>query len=111
MKTPKKIAAVFVLGLLLAGAGFAQEKRYVIIDQDASGPGGTDLQSMLVLLQAPNVEVLGITLTSGDAWVGEAVAHTLRLLELLGRTEVPVAQGAAFPLIRTQESTGLWQQM
>jgi inosine-uridine nucleoside N-ribohydrolase len=111
MKTPKKIAGVFVLALLLASTGFAQDKRYVIIDQDASGPAGTDLQSMLVLLQAPNVDVLGITLTSGDAWVGEAVAHSLRLLELVGRTEVPVAQGAVFPLIRTQESTRLWQQM
>jgi hypothetical protein len=36
--------------LLLAGAGVAQEKRYVVIDQDAAGPGGTDMMSILVLL-------------------------------------------------------------
>jgi hypothetical protein len=36
--------------LLLAGAAFAQDKRYVVIDQDAMGPGGTDMMSILVLI-------------------------------------------------------------
>jgi len=111
MKARHTIAVGVILGLLWAATAWSQDKRYVIIDQDASGPGGTDLQSMLVLLQAPNVDVLGITLTSGDAWLGEAVAHTLRMLELVGRTDVPVAPGAVFPLVRTQEFTALWQRM
>src|ERR1700677_1424675 len=37
----------------------AQQKRYVVIDQDAMGPAGTDMNSMLVFLQSPSVEVLG----------------------------------------------------
>ena len=97
--------------LLLAGALSAQEKRFVVIDQDAAGPGGTDMMSILLLLQSPNVNVLGITVVTGDAWRDEEVAHTLRLLELVGRTDVPVVPGAAFPLVRTQQQTELWQQL
>jgi inosine-uridine nucleoside N-ribohydrolase len=37
----------------------------VLIDQDGAGPGGSDQMSMLALLQAPQVEVLGITIVTG----------------------------------------------
>jgi len=88
----------FAAGLfLLAVFASAQEKRYVIIDQDAAGPGGTDMMSILVLLQSPQVETLGITVVVGDNWRDEEVAHTLRLLEWVGRTDIPVVPGAAFP--------------
>jgi hypothetical protein len=53
----------------------AQQKRYVVIDQDAMGPAGTDMNSMLVFLQSPSVEVLGITVVTGDGWRNEEVAH------------------------------------
>jgi len=96
--------------LLLAAAAFAQEKRYVVIDQDAAGPGGTDMMSILVLLQSPMVEPLGITVVTGDGWRDEEVAHTLRLLEWIGRTDIPVVPGAAYPLVRTQAWTKLWEQ-
>ncbi|SPF53206.1 Inosine/uridine-preferring nucleoside hydrolase [Candidatus Sulfopaludibacter sp. SbA4] len=102
-----RIASVL---LLLAGAAFAQQKRYVVIDQDAMGPGGTDMMSILVLLQSPNVETLGITVVTGDGWRDEEVAHTLRLLELVGRADIPVAPGAVYPLVRTQAETRLWEQ-
>ena len=88
----------------------AQEKRLVIIDQDAVGPGGTDMMSILVLLQSPKVETLGITVVAGDGWRDEEAAHALRLLELVGRTDIPVVPGAAFPLVRTQRGTQLWEQ-
>jgi inosine-uridine nucleoside N-ribohydrolase len=103
--------ASIALALLLAGMASAQGKKYVVIDQDAAGPGGTDMMSILLLLQAPDVETLGITVVTGDAWRDEEVAHTLRLLELIGRTDIPVVPGAEFPLVRTQRDTQLWEQM
>src|SRR5437867_1271623 len=106
----KKTIVVLWLLLFAAAATWAQEKRYVIFDQDAAGPAGTDMQSLLVFLQAPNVELLGVTVVTGDAWRDEEVAHTLRLLELVGRTDVPVVPGAAYPLVRTQQWTQLWEQ-
>ena len=83
------------------------QKRLVLIDQDGSGPGGSDQMAMLALLQAPNVQVLGITMVTGDAWRDEETLHTLRMLELTGHADVPVARGAVFPLVRTQEETQL----
>ncbi len=100
-----------LLVLCLTALAQAQQKKYVIIDQDAAGPAGTDQQSILVFIQSPNVEVLGITVVTGDAWRDEEVAHTLRTLELIGRTDIPVVPGAAFPLVRTQKGTEAWEQL
>ena len=109
IRIPQPVMAAATL-LLLVGAGVAQEKRYVVIDQDAAGPGGTDMMSILVLLQSPNVQTLGITVVTGDQWRNEEVAHTLRLLELVGRADIPVVPGAVYPLVRTQAETKLWEQ-
>ena len=76
------------------------QKRLVLIDQDGSGPGGSDQMAMLALLQSPDVQVLGITIVTGDAWRDEETLHTLRMLELTGHADVPVARGAVFPLVR-----------
>ena len=81
--------------------------RLVVIDQDGSGPGGSNMMSMIVLLQSPDVEVLGIAIVTGNAWRDDEARHTLRMLELIGRTDVPVALGAVFPLVRTEQETQL----
>jgi purine nucleosidase len=108
-----KFGRVLVLAAIVLAtslAAWSQQKRKIIIDQDAAGPGGTDQQSMLVLIQSPQTEVLGITVVTGDAWLKAEVAHTLRMLELVGRTDIPVVPGAEYPLVRTKEETELWQQ-
>jgi inosine-uridine nucleoside N-ribohydrolase len=100
-----------VIALLLACPRCpSQEKSKVIIDQDEAGPAGTDLQSTLLLIQSPQTDVLGITVVTGDMWLKEEVAHTLRMLELIGRTDIPVVPGAEYPLVRTKEETELWEQ-
>jgi inosine-uridine nucleoside N-ribohydrolase len=81
------------------------QQRLVIIDQDGAGPGGSDQMAMLVLLQASDVQVLGITIVTGDAWRDEETLHTLRMLELTGHSDVPVVRGAVFPLVRNQDQT------
>jgi len=85
-------------------------RRKVIINEDCSGPGGSNMQTVLLLLQSPQVDVLGITIVSGDQWRDEEVTHTLRLLEIAGRTDVPVMLGAAHPLVNTREQAEIWQQ-
>lgn len=110
MKRGRLLAStlVIMLGASLTCSG--QGRRKVIFDQDASGPGGTDLQSMLLMIQSPQVDVLGITVVTGDQWRDEEVAHTLRLLELIGRTDIPVYPGAEYPLVRTKKEVELWEQ-
>jgi purine nucleosidase len=96
--------------LLLRPLAWPQPRRKIIIDEDCSGPAGSNLQTLLVLIQSKQVEVLGITIVSGDQWRDEEVAHTLRLLEIIGRTDIPVASGAAFPLLRTRDEAQQWQE-
>lgn len=95
------LAAVWLCGgPRLVAQGPAQ--RMVVIDEDGAGPGGSDQMAMMELLQSPQVKVLGITIVTGDAWQREEVQHTLRMLEILHRTDVPVVPGAVFPLVRTE---------
>jgi purine nucleosidase len=102
----------FALGLVLtASVSSAQHRRKVIIDQDAAGPGGSNLQAIMLLAQSPEVEPLGISVVTSNQWREEEVAHTLRLLEIAGRTEIPVLRGAAFPLIHTREEALLDERL
>jgi purine nucleosidase len=98
------------LFLTTALSCWAQTQRKIIIDQDAAGPAGTDQQSILLLIQSPQTEVLGITVVTGDQWLHEEVAHTLRMLELIGRTDIPVVAGAEYPLVRRKEEAERWEQ-
>ncbi len=104
---------ILLCAVVLCIPSFAQQpsgKRKVIIDQDAAGPAGTDQQSILLLIQSPQTEVLGITVVTGDAWLESEVAHTLRTLEIIGRTDIPVVPGAEYPLVRRKAETELWEQ-
>ena len=96
---------VFILAVLtFALSSAAQTRRKVIIDQDARGPATTDQQSILMFIQSPDVEPLGITVVSGDMYRDEEVAHTLRMLEIIGRTDIPVVPGAVHTLINREEA-------
>jgi len=110
-----RLAWLWVLGIAVCAAASSAwsepaAKRKVIIDQDAAGPGGTDQQSILLLIQSPQTEVLGITVVTGDGWLNDEVAHTLRTLEIIGRTDIPVIAGAEYPLVRRKEETELWER-
>ncbi len=106
----KRFIAFVLLNLALLAPAVAQ-KRLILIDQDGSGPGGSNQMAMMALLQSPRAEVLGITIVTGNAWRDEEVQHTLRMLELIGRSDVPVVPGAVFPLVRTQEETRIASQL
>src|ERR1700680_244658 len=96
----KSLLALFVM-LALPHALIARSQttpRLILIDEDGSGPGGSNQMAIMTLLQSPQAKVLGITMVSGDAWEPEELKHTLRMLELIHRTDVPVVPGALFPL-------------
>ncbi len=98
-----------LLAFVSCAAAYAQTKRKVIIDEDCSGPGGTNMQAVLTLVNSPGTEVLGITVPTGDAWRDEEVAHALRLLEIIGRTDIPAVPGAVFPLVNSKEFVSEWE--
>ncbi|HEV2405396.1 MAG TPA: nucleoside hydrolase, partial [Ktedonobacterales bacterium] len=94
-----------------AHAGDAEARPMVIIDQDAFGPAGSDMQSILMLMQDKDVDLLGICVVTGDGWRDEEVSHTLRLLEIAHRTRIPVLPGAVFPLLNTLGRTLAWERL
>ena len=92
-------------------AATEQKLRKVIIDQDARGPATTDQQAILALIQSRQTQVLGITVVTGDEWRDEEVAHTLRMLEIIGRTDIPVVPGAVFPLDNSPQFIAAWEKL
>ncbi len=69
----------------------------IILDCD---PGHDDAIALLLALASPELELLGVTTTYGNQTVEKTTANALRVLELVGRLDVPVARGAAEPLAR-----------
>jgi purine nucleosidase len=107
----RSIIVLVVSALLLMTSQSQAQKIKVIVDQDARGPATTDMQSILIFLQSDKFEVLGITTVTGDQWVKEETQRTLRLLEIAGRTDVPVIAGAEFPLLNSKEETERWEAL
>src|ERR1700731_4877754 len=106
-------ATILLLGAfeLFTFATLTAQRIKVIVDQDARGPATTDMQSILIFLQSDKFDVLGITTVSGDQWVKEETQRTLRLLEIAGRTDIPVAEGAEFPLLNSKEESERWEAL
>jgi inosine-uridine nucleoside N-ribohydrolase len=69
----------------------------IIIDCD---PGHDDAIAILLALASPEVELVGITTTHGNQTLEKTTANALKVLELAGRTDIPVARGAEVPLLR-----------
>jgi len=86
-------------------------KKKLIYDQDHRGPLSTDTAATLMLLQAENIELLGICTVSCDMWAKQETAYALRLLELMGRPEVPVFIGAQEPLLNTKSEAQMRYRM
>jgi len=69
----------------------------IILDCD---PGHDDAIALLLALGSPELELLGVTTTYGNQTLEKTTANALRVLELAGRADVPVASGASAPLRR-----------
>jgi inosine-uridine nucleoside N-ribohydrolase len=90
--------------LLAAGSAFVQPAPAipVIVDTDC-GFASDDAMALLALLQSEKVELLGITVVTGNDWLKQEVENVLRLLEIAGRPEVPVFTGSERPLVTSQQ--------
>lgn len=86
-------------------------KKKLIYDQDHRGPLSTDTVATLMLLQADNIDLLGICTVSCDMWAKQETAYALRLLEIMGRPEIPVFMGAQEPLLNTKAEAQMRYQM
>ena len=73
------------------------EKIKIIMDIDV---GIDDAIAMCLALGNEKFEVLGFTTTFGNRKVDVTTENTLKILELVGRTDIPVAKGAPRPMVK-----------
>lgn len=71
----------------------------IILDCD---PGHDDAIAILLALGSPEVRVLGVTTVSGNQTLDKTTANAIRVLDHVGRDDIPVAAGAAAPLVRAR---------
>jgi pyrimidine-specific ribonucleoside hydrolase len=69
----------------------------LILDCD---PGHDDALAIIVALARPELELLAVTTVAGNASLDATTRNALRVLTLVGRNDIPVAAGAAGPLVR-----------
>ena len=69
----------------------------IVIDCD---PGHDDAIALLLALASPEVELLAVTTVAGNQTLEKTTRNALKVLELAGRPEIPVAAGADRPLVR-----------
>jgi inosine-uridine nucleoside N-ribohydrolase len=69
----------------------------VLVDCD---PGHDDAIALLLALASPEVELLGVTTVAGNQTLAKTTANAIRVLDFLGRDDIPVARGADRPLLR-----------
>ncbi|MFS7970790.1 putative inosine nucleosidase [Helianthus anomalus] len=67
------------------------EPKKIIIDTD---PGIDDAMAIFLALRSPEVNVIGLTTIYGNVYTTLATRNALHLLEVAGRTDIPVAEGS-----------------
>jgi purine nucleosidase/pyrimidine-specific ribonucleoside hydrolase len=69
----------------------------ILLDCD---PGHDDAIAILLALGSEELELRGVTTVAGNQTLEKTTANAIRVLELAGRGEIPVAAGAGRPLVR-----------
>jgi len=69
----------------------------VIIDTD---PGVDDALALLLAMRSPELKIEAITAVAGNVPLDLTLPNALRMVEIAGRTDIPVAAGARAPLVR-----------
>jgi len=87
----------FLFSLFLVSAMAFSQTREIIIDTD---PGVDDAFALLLALRSPELEILAVTVVAGNVPSSVGLPNALRMVEIGGRPQTPVAVGAAQPLTR-----------
>ena len=92
-------ALTLLLALVATAPAVAQPAQKIIFDTDFAFPPQDDAMALFFVLNSPELDVLGITTVAGNRSVNVATADVLKILEATSRSEIPVYQGAAAPLL------------
>lgn len=102
--TAAGLAATSLVGRALAAAREQSDQPpsshgpfRVIIDTD---PGVDDALALLFAMRSPELKIEAITPVAGNVPLELTLPNALRMVEIAGRTDIPVAAGANAPLVR-----------
>ncbi len=91
MAIVKKIVSLAVAALLLlVMPAFAAAKEKVLLDADMV-ESFDDGVAMILLANAPGIDLVGVTTLTGNSWVAAGTANAIKQLEIEGKTSIPVA--------------------
>ena len=80
-------------------AAQAEDRIPIIFDTDFVMPPHDDSMALMLALQSPEIEILGITTVAGNENVETATSDVLRMLEIANQADIPVYKGADMPLV------------
>jgi inosine-uridine nucleoside N-ribohydrolase len=72
----------------------------IILDCD---PGHDDAIAILLAVASPELDLRAVTTVSGNQTLDKTTNNALRVLELAGRTDIPVYAGADAPFVRQRD--------
>ena len=77
----------------------SEDRIKIIFDTDFVMPPFDDSMALMLALQSPEIEILGITTVAGNDSVERATSDVLRMLEIAEQSDIPVYRGADMPLV------------
>ena len=90
---------------LAASTLMAAPEHRIIFDTDFALPPMDDGYALLLALNSPEIEILGVTTVMGNVNRDDATVQALKMLEITGHDEIPVYNGAARPLVHVKAIT------
>ena len=102
----KKLLQIFLAAIAVSAASnpvaHADEPIPIIFDTDFVMPPSDDSMALMLALQSPELDVLGVTTVAGNESLERATSDVLRLLEIAERPDIPVHVGADMPLVHAK---------
>lgn len=100
----KMIFSTLVFLILFGATAQAQKKEKVILDTDMVEVFDDGI-TMMMLANAPNIDLIGVTIVVGNTWVPEGTAYAIRQLEDIGKSHIPVVPGIRYPIFPSRFET------
>ena len=100
----KMIFSTLVCLILFGATAQAQKKEKVILDTDMVEVFDDGI-TMMMLANAPNIDLIGVTIVVGNTWVPEGTAYAIRQLEDIGKSHIPVVPGIRYPIFPSRFET------
>lgn len=102
----RKLLLVILCGPVLVVCGVVaaptDQRIPIIFDTDFVMPPSDDSMALMLALQSPEIQILGVTTVAGNDSVERATADVLRMLEIANQAAIPVYQGADMPLVHAK---------